>query len=72
VPLLPGLAVYQGLLALSENDPQTGLASLVRAMAIAIALAAGVLLGQLLGGRLMHTPGLAALATTEVRRARGR
>ncbi len=72
VPLLPGLAVYQGLLALSENDPQTGLASLVRAMAIAIALAAGVLLGQLLGGRLMHTPGLAALATTDVRRARGR
>jgi uncharacterized membrane protein YjjP (DUF1212 family) len=54
VPLLPGLAVYQGLLSLSENDPQTGLQSLVRAIAIAIALAAGVLLGQLLAGRLMH------------------
>lgn len=72
VPLLPGLAVYQGLLALSENDAEAGLASLVRAMAIAIALAAGVLLGQLLGGRLMHSPGLAARATTDVRRARRR
>jgi uncharacterized membrane protein YjjP (DUF1212 family) len=54
VPLLPGLAVYQGLLSLSENDPQAGLQSLVRAMAIAIALAAGVLLGQLVAGRLMR------------------
>lgn len=61
IPLLPGLAVYQGLLALSQGDPDKGIASLVEAASIAIALAAGVLLGQLIGGRLMHSPGLSLL-----------
>jgi uncharacterized membrane protein YjjP (DUF1212 family) len=56
VPLLPGLAVYQGLLNLSENDIREGLQYLVVASTIAIALAAGVLLGQLLAGRLMRSP----------------
>ncbi len=48
VPLLPGLAVYQGLLALSKNDPQDRLASLVRRTAffITTALTVGVLLGR--------------------------
>jgi uncharacterized membrane protein YjjB (DUF3815 family) len=58
IPLLPGLAVYQGLLALSRNDPQTGIPSLVEAATIAIALAAGVLLGQLVAGRLLRVPSL--------------
>jgi uncharacterized membrane protein YjjP (DUF1212 family) len=61
IPLLPGLAVYSGLLALSRNDPgdlDQGIASLVEAVTIAIALAAGVLLGQLLAGRLLRVPSL--------------
>ena len=61
IPLLPGLAVYSGLLALSQDQPDKGIASLVEAASIAIALAAGVLLGQLIGGRIMHTPGLSLL-----------
>ena len=56
VPLLPGLDVYQGLLDLSENDIPERLRSLVQASTIAIALAAGVQLGQLLAGRLMRSP----------------
>lgn len=56
IPLLPGLAVYQGLLSMSRNDIDQGIASLVEATTIAIALASGVLLGQLLAGRLMRTP----------------
>ncbi|MFL6288631.1 MAG: threonine/serine exporter ThrE family protein [Actinomycetes bacterium] len=56
IPLLPGLAVYEGLLSLSRNAVDKGLASLVEATAVAIALAAGVLLGQLVAGRLMQSP----------------
>jgi len=56
IPLLPGLAVYQGLLALSHNKIDKGVGYLVEATTIAIALAAGVLLGLLLGGRLRRTP----------------
>jgi uncharacterized membrane protein YjjB (DUF3815 family) len=61
IPLLPGLAVYQGLLALSRNNPEDlnqGIESLVEAVTIAIALAAGVLLGQLIAGRLLRVPSL--------------
>jgi uncharacterized membrane protein YjjP (DUF1212 family) len=69
IPLLPGLAVYQGLYDLSQDQPDKGIASLVEAASIAIALAAGVLLGQLIGGRLMHTPGLSLLpGVTRARR----
>lgn len=69
IPLLPGLAVYQGLLALSEDKPdQEGIASLVEAATIAIALAAGVLLGQLIGGRLLHVPTLIPPRDAERRR----
>ncbi len=56
VPLLPGLDVYQGLLALSEDEINVGLGFLVKASTIAIALAAGVLLGQLLAGLLLRSP----------------
>jgi uncharacterized membrane protein YjjP (DUF1212 family) len=56
IPLLPGLAVYQGLFDLSKNSVDAGVRSLVEATTIAIALAAGVLLGQLLAGRLMRSP----------------
>ncbi|MGY1763245.1 threonine/serine exporter ThrE family protein [Geodermatophilus sp. SYSU D00779] len=50
VPLLPGLAIYRGLFAIVvEADIQGGLAALVGASAIGLALAAGVTLGEYLG-----------------------
>ncbi len=58
IPLLPGLAVYNGLLDISSDTPDKGIASLVGAVTIAIALAAGVLLGQLVAGRLLRRPSL--------------
>jgi uncharacterized membrane protein YjjP (DUF1212 family) len=50
VPLLPGLAIYHGLFAIVVGaDIQGGLAALVGAAAIGLALAAGVTLGEYLG-----------------------
>ena len=50
VPLLPGLTIYQGLFAIVvDADIQGGLAALVGAAAIGLALAAGVALGEYLG-----------------------
>jgi uncharacterized membrane protein YjjB (DUF3815 family) len=50
VPLLPGLAIYQGLFAIVvEGDIPGGLGALVGAAAIGLALAAGVTLGEYLG-----------------------
>jgi uncharacterized membrane protein YjjB (DUF3815 family) len=50
VPLLPGLAIYQGLFAIVvEGDLPAGLSALVGALAIGLALAAGVSLGEHLG-----------------------
>ena len=46
VPLLPGLAIYRGLALLAEGED--GVLSLAAASATAVALAAGVLLGQYL------------------------
>ncbi len=50
VPLLPGLAVYHGLFAVVvDADIEGGLAALVGALAVGLALAAGVTLGEFLG-----------------------
>ncbi|SHN78419.1 Uncharacterized membrane protein YjjP, DUF1212 family [Geodermatophilus obscurus] len=50
VPLLPGLAIYQGLFAIVvDADIQGGLAALVGAAAVGLGLAAGVTLGEYLG-----------------------
>ena len=50
VPLLPGLAIYQGLFAIVVNaDFHDGLVALVGAAAVGLALAAGVTLGEYLG-----------------------
>jgi uncharacterized membrane protein YjjP (DUF1212 family) len=50
VPLLPGLAIYRGLFAIVvDADVQGGLAALVGASAVGLALAAGVTLGEYLG-----------------------
>lgn len=47
VPMLPGLTIYRALTQLSENN-LVGLFSGITAAAVAIALAAGVLFGELL------------------------
>ena len=50
VPLLPGLAIYQGLFAIVvDADIEGGLTALVGAAAVGLALAAGVTLGEYLG-----------------------
>ncbi len=50
VPLLPGLAIYDGLFAMVvAADVDGGLAALVGASAVGLSLAAGVTLGQYLG-----------------------
>lgn len=47
VPLLPGLSIYRGLSLLAEpGGAAPGLVSLINAAAIAIALSAGVILGE--------------------------
>ncbi len=47
VPLLPGLSIYRGLSAFSEQDP-VGTIYLTTAAAVTIALAAGVIMGEYL------------------------
>ncbi|MGN6780068.1 MAG: threonine/serine ThrE exporter family protein [Marmoricola sp.] len=48
VPLLPGLSIYRGLSLLVGGAEQTaaGLVSMVNAVAVAVALSAGVILGE--------------------------
>jgi uncharacterized membrane protein YjjP (DUF1212 family) len=45
VPLLPGLSIYRGLSLLAADD-YTGILAMITAVAIAIALAAGVIFGE--------------------------
>ena len=45
VPLLPGLSIYRGLSLMSVGD-SSGIVSIATAMAIAISLASGVILGE--------------------------
>ncbi len=48
VPMLPGLSIYRGLALLGEGGAQTsrGLLALVTAASVAMAIAAGVILGE--------------------------
>lgn len=48
IPLLPGLLIFRGLTLLSEagSDPVRGLLALITAGTVAMALAAGVILGE--------------------------
>lgn len=48
VPLLPGLTVYRGLYELAVERSYTGLSTLMVATSVALALAAGVVLGEYL------------------------
>lgn len=47
-PLLPGLIIFSGMLRLSVGDTGGGLVLLVQAVTTALAIAAGVLLGELM------------------------
>ncbi|WP_329196212.1 MULTISPECIES: threonine/serine ThrE exporter family protein [unclassified Streptomyces] len=71
-PLLPGSATYYGLLLIAENRLNEGLASLVNAAAIALAIAIGVNLGSETSRLFMRIPGAASAATRRAaKRTRG-
>jgi uncharacterized membrane protein YjjP (DUF1212 family) len=53
VPLLPGLAIYRGL-SLLAADNYAGILAMISAVAIAISLAAGVILGEYIAQPLGH------------------
>lgn len=48
VPLLPGLTIYRGLYEMAVERSYTGLSTLMVATSVALALAAGVVLGEFL------------------------
>lgn len=83
VPLLPGLTIYQGLFLLGEEGGQrvgSGMLALFTAISIAIALAAGVILGEYVAqpvrreARKMETrlAGPRLVGVTRVKRSRRR
>ena len=53
MPLVPGLTIYQGMLALVYGQPG-GSPTLLRALAAGLAIAAGVILGNVLLGPMMR------------------
>lgn len=65
VPLVPGSRIYRGLLAIGSDLPD-GAGQLFGAAEIAVALAAGAVLGQVLVTRIQHTTGRAVSAFTPV------
>jgi uncharacterized membrane protein YjjP (DUF1212 family) len=56
-PLLPGSATYFGLLGIAEDKFDTGLASLFKAVALALAIAIGVNLGGEISRLFLKAPG---------------
>jgi uncharacterized membrane protein YjjB (DUF3815 family) len=54
VPLLPGLTVYRAVFELAVERSYTGLSTLMVATSIALALAAGVVLGEYLAQPVRH------------------
>ncbi|GAA1929965.1 threonine/serine exporter family protein [Streptomyces sodiiphilus] len=57
-PLLPGSAVYFGLLGFAQGDIDQGLGHLLRAVTLALAIAIGVNLGSEIARLFIRTPGL--------------
>lgn len=71
-PLLPGSAIYFGLLALAQNDMTTGLNSLTKAAATALAIAIGVNLGSEVSRLILKVPGATSAANRRAaKRTRG-
>ena len=54
VPLLPGLTIYRALFELAVDRSNTGLSTLMVATSVALALAAGVVLGEYLAQPIRH------------------
>ncbi|TYB38886.1 threonine/serine exporter family protein [Actinomadura chibensis] len=72
-PLLPGTALYRGMVELNTGSPESGVLSLIGAVSVALALAAGVNLGGELVRAFQHV-GLSASgrwARPAARRTRG-
>ena len=72
-PLLPGTALYRGMVELNTGSPDTGVLSLIGAVSVALALGAGVNLGGELVRAFQHV-GLSASgrwARPAARRTRG-
>lgn len=71
-PLLPGSATYFGLLALAQNDMNTGIGSLTKAAATALAIAIGVNLGGEVSRLFLKVPGATTAANRRAaKRTRG-
>lgn len=71
-PLLPGSATYFGLLALAQNDMNTGINSLTKAAATALAIAIGVNLGSEVSRLILKIPGATTAANRRAaKRTRG-
>ncbi|MFI6288668.1 threonine/serine exporter family protein [Streptomyces sp. NPDC051018] len=72
-PLLPGSATYFGLLAIARGELNTGLASLSKAAALALAIAIGVNLGSEMFRLFLRVPGVGEPATRRkaAKRTRG-
>ncbi|MFG2651567.1 threonine/serine exporter ThrE family protein [Streptomyces sp. NPDC048436] len=71
-PLLPGSATYFGLLALAQNDMNTGISSLTKAAATALAIAIGVNLGSEVSRLILKVPGATTAANRRAaKRTRG-
>jgi len=52
IPLLPGLALYDGMFQISRGNTAIGIIVLTGAISSAVALASGVVLGDVISGRL--------------------
>lgn len=82
IPLVPGMTTYRGIVSLTSGDPAAGLTGLSTAFATALALGAGVLLGQFLSdpvkqrlSRLEHhylMPGMAGIRQHQSHQGRPR
>ncbi|MGK5629653.1 threonine/serine ThrE exporter family protein [Streptomyces sp. URMC 123] len=70
-PLLPGSATYFGLLALAQGHPDTGMTSLIKAAALALAIAIGVNLGSEVARLFLRVPGAGEMGRRAAKRTRG-
>ena len=70
-PLLPGSAVYFGLLAMAQNEIDKGLVSLSKAVALAMAIAIGVNLGSEISRLFLRVPVAETAGRLAAKRTRG-